>query len=140
MDELFVVLRVVGVEVDPFKLDDGVGVHPLRGDFGVESKLLDLDGSELVEIFGGAGVQEHADLAKGAHMMLVLEYLHTFYLLIGLSFFVDLAVLVLHLLGTVGHVDHDPLKVVHFDLSDLHHRVGVVFLFLDVAKAAVVQH
>lgn len=140
MDEFFVIFRVVRVEVDPLKLDDGVGVHPLWWDFGVKSELLDLYGSELVEVFSGAGVQEHTNLAERTHVVLILEYLHTFYLLIGFSFLVDLAVLVLHLLGTVGHVDHDPFEVVHLRLTDLHHRVGVVFLFLDVAKAAVVQH
>ena len=140
MYELFVVLRVVWVEVDPLKLDDGVGVHPLGGDFGVESELLDLDGSELVEVLGCAGVEEHPDLAKRIHVVLVLQYLHALHLLVGLALLVDLAVLVLHFLGAVGHVDHDALEVVHLELADLHHRVRVVLLLLGVAQAAVVQH
>lgn len=109
MYKLLVVLRVVGVEVDPLKLDDGVGVHPLRGDLGIQPELFDLDGSELVEVLGGAGVQEHAYLAERTHMVLVLQYLHTLDLLVRLSFFVDLTVLVLHLLRAVGHIDHDVL-------------------------------
>lgn len=109
MYELIVVFRVVGVEVDPLKLDDGVGVHPFRGDLGIEPELLDLNGSELVEIFGGAGIQEHSDLAEGTHVVLVLQDLDALYLLVGLPFFVDLTVLVLHLLSAVGHIDHDVL-------------------------------
>lgn len=107
--KLLVVLRVVGVEVDPLKLDDGVGVHPLRGDLGIEPELLDLNGSELVEILGGAGIQEHTDLAERTHVVLVLQNLHPLYLLVRLPFFVDLTVLVLHLLSAVGHIDHDVL-------------------------------
>lgn len=140
MYELFVILGVVRVEVDPLKLDDGVGVHPLGGDFRVESELFDLDGSELVEVLGGAGVEEHADLAERAQVMLVLQYLHALYLLVGLSLLVYLAVLVLHLLRAVGHVDHDALQVVHLQLADPHHRVAVVLLLLAVAQRAAVQH
>lgn len=41
------------VEVDPFKLGDGIHVHPFGRDFGVEPELLDFNGPELVEILGG---------------------------------------------------------------------------------------
>jgi hypothetical protein len=72
--------------------------------------------------------------------VLILQYLDAFYLFVGLSFLIDLAILVLHLLRPIGHVDHDPLKVVHLDLPDLYHRLGVVPLFLLVSQATVMQH
>lgn len=130
----------VGVEVEPLELDDGIGVHPLGGDFRVEAELFDFDGSELVEVFGGGGVEEHADLGERVHVVLVLQYLRAFHLLVGLALLVDLVVLVLHLLGAVGHLDHHALQTLHLSLSNAQHALPVVTLLPALAAPAAVQH
>jgi hypothetical protein len=60
--ELLVIIGCIWIEIDPLELDDSIRIHPLGRYFGIQSKLPNLDGSELVEIFGGGGVEEHADL------------------------------------------------------------------------------
>lgn len=50
--EAIIFSQWVWVEVGPFKLDYGVGVDPFGWDFGVESKLLDFNGSKLIQVFG----------------------------------------------------------------------------------------
>ena len=71
-DKLLVVVGCIGVEVEPLELDDGIGVHPLRGDFSVEAELLDLDGSELIQIFSGVRIQKHAYLGSIIQEVLIL--------------------------------------------------------------------
>ena len=62
----------VGVVAHPLKAYDCVGVHPLGGDFSVESKLLDFNGPKLVEVLGSVGVEEHAYLGLTIHILPVL--------------------------------------------------------------------
>lgn len=138
--KLFVGVWGVGVEVDPLELDDGIGVHPLGGDFCVEAELFDFDGSELVEVFGGGGVEEHADLGERVHVMLVLEYLGALHLFVGLPLLVHLVVLVLHLLRAVGHLDHHSLQPLHLNPADPQHALPVVPLLPALSDPAPVQH
>ena len=120
-EELLVVVGHIGVEVEPLELDDGIGVHPLGGDFSVEAELLDFDGSELVEVFGGGGVEEHADLGERGHVLLVFQDLRPLYLLVRLPLLVYLVVFVLHLLGAVCHLDHHLLQTLHLHTTDSQH-------------------
>lgn len=54
VQELLVALGVVRVEADPLEFDDGVGIHPLGRDLGVQAELLDLNWSKLIQIFSCA--------------------------------------------------------------------------------------
>ena len=130
MNELLILLRVIRIEVNPLEFYNCIGVHPFWRYFRVESELLDLDGSEFIEIFCGTGIQEHSNFGNGGHIVLILKYLNSLYLFIGLSFLIDLIVLVLHLLCSICHLNHNLLILLHLNLSYFYHCILIVLLLL----------
>lgn len=133
MDEFLKVLRMIRIEIDPLEFDNGICIHPFRGNFCIEAKLLNFNGSELIKIFGGAGIQKHSNFSMRSEEMLVLQYFDSLYFFIGLSLLIYLIVLVLHLFRPVGHLYHDLFEVLHLHLTDPVHRIGVVLLLLLVS-------
>lgn len=126
------------LEVYPLEFDDSVCIDPFGRDLSIETKLLNLDGSEFIDSFGSCGVEEHTYFKVSRHVLDVLKQLFSFRPSIRLPLISsNFVVFFLHLFSTIGHSNHDFLEFLHLNFMNLFHSCLCFFLFFQLTISSI---
>lgn len=104
------------LEINPLKLDDGVGIDPFGWNFSVKSEFFDFNRSELVDGFRSSRIEEHSNFEILGHVMNVFKKFFAFKSSIRFTFVSGkFIVFLFHVFCRVGHFDHDLLNLLHLN-------------------------